>query len=184
MPLTVASGGDAYLTAAEFLRRVDVRIVGQWFQDLETSPGVPAPPLTESQVLSNPDLAVILKQASGRLEQALLTGARYSVEDLLALIDSDTNGAEDLKGVVAGVAFGMCWQRRPRTDPRPYPTISQESDKVLERLREGTHILPFAEAAEAGIMRWGRFTEEDRLRAGLVTSRLGRFFVGRGYWQG
>lgn len=169
MTQTVSSGEDAYLTAAEFLARVDERVVGQWLSDTGTA-------LTEAQMLASAKLAQALKGASGELESACLIGERYSADDLAALADSDTNSAALLKDVVAGLSLARVWQRRPRTNNDPYPTQAQWSQQLSEQLRNGVRIFGLAESAEAGRMDVSTITPEEVAARRLISTSARRFF--------
>lgn len=180
MTATPLSRTTSYCTAAEFVVRVDVRVVGMWLSDTGTQ-------LTESEVLASTVLATLLKEASGELESACLVGERYVPDDLAALLTAANVSAEFLKGIVAGITFGKVWGHRPRTAAEPYPPMAQWAEGKLEALSMGKRIFGFQEAAEAGRMDISQESVADIEARNGVVFQAARFFgrrANREYPQG
>jgi len=143
-PLTSAT---SYCSAAEFVKRYDVRSIGDRLGD--TGVRVDA-----TSALTDPNLAVLLRQASGMVEEACFRGRRYTPDDLTTLLLSGTPpgtsaGADRLRGLVADLTLWLVYNRRP--DPtRPIPSQCQLAHNTLELLATGYRIFSLSEFADAG----------------------------------
>ena len=169
MSSTLTSNTTAYLTATQFVQRVDTNVVGEWLSDTTAA-------LTSAQVLASTILTAFLKGSSGELESACLAGERYSAEDLtdLASASPTTNSTELLYDIVAGLTLGRCWGRRPRTSDQGFPTLTQWAQQQIELLRQGVRIFGFAEHAEAGRIKYGEITPAEVAARGLASYRARR----------
>jgi glutathione S-transferase len=168
---TITSNSTTLLSAAQFVQRADVRVLGDWLADDGTR-------LTSAQVVASAVLAVLLKGASGELESAVMAGERYTAADLAAVAASGTNSAELLFDVVAGLTLARVWGRRPRTDNSPLPALSQWAQQRVEELRSGLRIFPTTEHAAAGVLSHDEITAEEVRQRGYLT-QVGRRFFGR-----
>lgn len=172
---TPTSTTTPYCTPAQLIERCDVRTLGDWLSD-ETPPRR----FTSAEVLASTALANILLEASGELESGVLMGERYTVEDLQALQAYDSASQQLLIGIVAGLAFGKVWYRRPRTDDQKFPTMAQWAQGLLEQLSKGARIFGFVEVAEAGRMEHGRITAAEITDRDLLVVQADRYFGRRG----
>lgn len=113
-------------------------------------------------VVANTTLQEIMLWASGEVESAALIGQRYTRADLQTLAtgtDPDTltavagykSGRAVLRKLVADLAhWALVERRHPGTDPKDVPGAAKALE-MLERLRLGEAILPFAQTAAAGL---------------------------------
>lgn len=139
MPTSI-SGSAAYCTIDQMLEAYDHRSIGQLLGDDKVA-------LNESEVRASTRLTRILKRASGMVEAACLVGEKYTAASLGALTG---NSAEHLAGLVADLAMGMLWRRRPHLDKAVPPQFTEALD-TLAKLRLGERIFAIDENAEAGL---------------------------------
>lgn len=142
---TYKSGLEPYLTPAEFVVRVDARAIGDRLKDDGTR-------VAAGSLASDPNLAVLLMQASGMVEAALTRGGRYTPGDSqnpgdLTLLTG--NSKELLKGLVAGLTLMLIYNRRP--DPtRPFGPTIDWAMKTLQALEDGVLVFGIVESQQAG----------------------------------
>lgn len=144
MAQTVSSGAATYCSAARFLQRYDARTIGDLVSDDGTR-------VSSASLLTNTNLAALLKEASGKLEAACVVGERYSPTDLAAIITDGGNMAEFMAGLVADIAISLVYRRRPDVTMPVMPQVD-ESMRLLNALSEGKMILGFTEAMTSGHM--------------------------------
>ena len=164
-PLTSAT---PYCSATDFVKRYDVRSIGDRLGDVGIR-------VDATSVLTDTNLAALLLQASGMVEEACLRGRRYTPTDLQSLTGS---GLERLRGLVADLALWLIYNRRP--DPtRPIPSQCQTASNTLELLASGYRIFSLGEHADAGkeIKVISPTTGEVSPRSSLpLTQRASRLF--------
>lgn len=138
--MTINSGSTLYLTALEFLRYYDQRMVAEFLGDA----GKPV-----ADVIDDPKLAALLKASCGEVEAAALRGGRYSSDDLTDISSGDTHGSHFLKKLVAGVMMQNLRARRGRVGEDLLEQFKWVTN-ALKELRNGEQILGFVEVEEAG----------------------------------
>jgi hypothetical protein len=170
------SGGSPWCSPSEFLDRYDANLVGELVRDdgsrATVAEMVGDPPTTD------PDskLVAALADASGLVEAALLTGGKYTREDLATL---DGNGVGFLRRLVADLAIGHLLDRRG-PNAQNWPNY-ERATQVLERIRTGSAVLPLSEAVEAGQVLSEFMTESELDTLGLLSRRCRRVMGSRSY---
>jgi hypothetical protein len=180
--MTPNSSPVAYCPVSEFLKRVDLRTVGDWASDTGTRVASGALP-------TDPNVAAALNSASGMFESALLKSERYEPSDVLLMIGLNpdgsaiggfvpTSGTAFVYEIITRLAEGLLWRRRP--DLSPYPPLFDWAMGQLDDLRDGGKILPFVEIQVAGVPDHHVEVEADILQRNLVITEARRFFGSRG----
>jgi len=134
----------AFATAADMLRRFDVRLLG----DLVGDAGVRVAP---SDLLTHDNLLTALNDAAGEIMSALLMGQRYTEDQLN---DLTGNSESYLNRMNCGLALCYLYERRPWSeDPRRQHAIdsAERIRKDLEALRSGKIVLDTDGAKNAGL---------------------------------
>jgi hypothetical protein len=132
--------------------------------------------LTDSSSVEGSRLAELLKDASGEVETAAFVGGRYAPADLAALTG---NQSAYLKRLVADIAVGLCYQRRPDLFAGP-PAAAQKAANLLNALASGERIFGLQENIDASHMEMTTDTPEQvETRNGMVVIAQG-FFGRRG----
>lgn len=170
MAQTVTSSASSYCTVAEFLKRVDLRTVGDWASD--DGVRVLAGALTtDAKVLA------ALADASGELEAAALIGGKYTVEDLAALAATDCVGRAKLYRLISDLALCFLYDRRPQmfADARP-PNCWERATGWLNELAQGTRIFPFQQASDAGRLENSKVTDSELAERNGVLLQASPFF--------
>jgi len=168
MAKTIESGASSYLSAAEALKRGDWRT----FADLCSDDGAR---LTQAALLTDPNFAALLLDASGAVEQACVVGGRYHAADLVALAASSTVGRGGLLRLVYRLAVVMAYERRPSVEMKQ-PWIAEWVEDTLQALRDGILLFPFTESQEVGVMRERTETATDVEARNGATLQAGRLF--------
>jgi hypothetical protein len=180
--MTPNSSIVSYCPVTEFLKRVDLRTVGDWASDTGVRVIQPA-------LATDPNVASALMSASGMFEAALLKGQRYQPSDVLLMIGLNPDGSS-IPGftATAGTAFvytlisrlaeGELWRRRP--DLSPYPPMFDWAMEQLEELEFGGKILAFLETQAAGIPGHHVDVTTEVEARGLVVTQAKRFLGTRG----
>jgi len=161
MTQTVNTSGTSYLPVAEFISRVDPRIVG----DLCSINGQQ---LSVSTLQNDARLAAALLDASGDVEAACLRGQRYQPADLAALTGV---GQGKLWRLIRDLT--MCRLYDLRDDLGPIPPKYAAALEDLERLCCGERIFSFVESQVAGVPAPGL---QEMSHRHLTTTRARRFF--------
>jgi hypothetical protein len=86
-----------------------------------------------------------------------------------------------LKDIVAWLAFGRVWARRPRTASEALPTMVTWAQQQCELLRNGQRIFGFVEHAQAGVMEHERMTAAQIEQRNLISTQARRFFGERSW---
>lgn len=146
MPTPVSSS-TPYCTVAEFLKRYDWRTIAQLMSDDDQTP-TERTTLTDDATNEGARLLTILKDASGKVEMAAFAGGAYAPADLAALTG---NQSAYLARLVADIAVGMCYQRRPDLFG-PMPMQAQEAANILNALESGRKVFGLQETIDAGRM--------------------------------
>lgn len=180
---TVLSAGTSYLTPLEFLKRVDVGTVGDLCTDTKVR-------LTQTQLLSDPNLQAALDDAAGDVEAACMVGGKYTPADLAALMAKPSVGRSTLFRIITAIAKVYLVERRPGTSvPEDFLRGLERAQTILAAISKGTEIFPFQETADAGRIDLQKATPADvTLRFGPVV-QAERYFgtrsdraIGPGGW--
>lgn len=113
----------------------------------------------------------ILQVESGEVEASVLLGGRYSPTDLAALTGAS---ASYLQSLVADLAIGRCYRRRPATNP--WAEQTQTARQLLNAIANGEMIFGTQEAVDAGHLE----TQADTPQR--VTNRQGMVVQMEGYF--
>lgn len=133
----------AYAANADMLARYDARLLG----DLCSDTGIRVP---EADLSDDTKLTAALEDASGMVEAALLTGNRYTVDDLSGLTG---NSANYLKRIVCEIAMYLLEDRRRyNKDDNARIRAFEKSEEHLEMLRKGAHVFNVQAVKDAGVI--------------------------------
>ncbi len=166
---TVNTSAASYLTAAEFLKRADLRTVGDLCSDTGTR-------ITAAALLTNDNLTAALLDASGILEQAMLRGQLYQPVDLAALTGA---GQAALFRLLTRLTTCLLFERRPDLELKQ-PWLWEAVEEQLQKLREGERIFSFLETQAAGILNDVTETATDVQARDGITYQMKRYFGRRG----
>lgn len=166
---TVLSSATAYCSVAEFLKRSDLRTVGQLASDTNVA-------VAEADLPYNVNVLAALDDASGMLESACLAGERYTPVDLLGLTGVT---AAFLRMLVSTLAMGRLVMRRP-DKKYPMPPDYEEALAWLDRLRLGERVFSILETQKAGHYQIDDIREQDLVKLNLATYQAMRLFGVRG----
>lgn len=130
----------AYCDPAEMILRKDARDIGQLVSDenVDVSP---------EDLATNPVLLQALEDASGDVDTALLTGGRYTPDQLASLAG---NSLAKLQRIVAELAMYYLIARRPTSDPERFEMLNKIRESHLEPLRKGENVFNLTPQIEAG----------------------------------
>lgn len=144
----------AFLTAAQFVQRYDVRRVGDWLKDDNTRATAAdiANPVTTAGAI----VALALEEASELIVAAGAVGKRYTRADLAGLVANTTATPSGylLQRLTADLAFGLLVKRRalPHEETEALGPAYGEALAYLEALRRGDRIFfDVADVPEAGL---------------------------------
>lgn len=162
---TVNSSSSPYCTPAAFLRYADARTAG----DLVGDVGQRVDPVS---LLTDAVLAAALLRASGDVEAACLAGERYRPADLTAL--SGTAGGEYLAGLVADLALGYLYRRRP--DKGQAPGCVGDALAKLAQVKQGEAVFGIVEVEQAGRASHEVEDAQDVEDRALTATAMSRYF--------
>ncbi len=166
---TVETSATSYLSASEFLKRVDYRSVA----DLVSDTGTRA---TQGSLSSDVNLAACLLDASGILEEACLVSGRYHPIDLAALTGA---GQAALYRLLSRMTMCLLFERRPDREMKQ-PWIIEYVEDQLQKLRDGERVFSFVEAEQTGVAITRVETAQDVERRNGVTVQAQRYLGRRG----
>lgn len=145
--MTPDSATGSYLTAADFLKRFDVRTTGQLCADDNTQPDATA--LEDSNTVYGANLLAALQGASGQLESALFVSNMYAYADLQSLTGVSL---EYLKDIVAGLTVRRLYYRRGGLKPSDLAEERyQQAMEAIQKLHNGEAIFSFVQTGDAGL---------------------------------
>lgn len=168
--MTITSGSTQYITATEFLRYYDSRVVAELLSDTGVKATSPA---------GNPILAELLQAACGEVEASALKGGRYTSTDLAALAASATNHSVFLRKLVAAVTMDSLRSRRARVGEEELKDRKWVLE-TLKLLRQGEQIFGFAETQEAGTTQSTPDNAVTRRARSGISTNASPFFGCRG----
>lgn len=156
----------AYATPADLAQRYDVRTLLELPSD--TNEAIDSGDLDDNAIL-----LMVLEDASGQVEAALLAGQRYSAADLE---DLTGNPLGLLKRLVCQIAFTFLEERRGGLDPDQFEKRMQWPNDMLDRLRRGENIFGITEVLEASVPSREVATPASVEAAGLMRSRVNHYY--------
>src|SRR5689334_16034651 len=136
---TIASGSTPYLSASEFIRYYDTRVVAELLSDTGTK---------VTDVVGNANLAELISAACGEVEASALRGGRYTATDLADIATSGTFGAGHLKKLVATCVMNNLRSRRGRVGEDELQS-HKWAEQHLKALRQGEEIFGTVETQDA-----------------------------------
>jgi hypothetical protein len=167
MALTPNTNASSYLPVGEFLKRSDLRLVG----DLCSDTGVR---VTAGALSTDPNLAAALLDASGLLEAAVTAAGRYQPSDLVTLLATSSAGQALVYRLLKSYTILMLWDRRP--EAAPYPERHAWAEQMMADLHSGERTLPFLESQQAGLLTDYKETPLDVENRNLTTFEARRFY--------
>lgn len=152
----------------DLIARYDVDVVGDLATDDRNSQD-------RIEVPTDPNVAVALESASGEVEGALISGGRYSIDDLTGLTGSSL---ALLKTIVCAVAMRDLLERRPGSYPELLEKIQAKVDRWLEQLTSGAALFGSLEDthADAGTPTVDGPSTAKMDELNLLPSRMSRYF--------
>ena len=177
--LTIRTSQQPFATAAQLLKRLDLRTVGDLCSDNGTR-------VAAGALASDPNFFAAIIDASAIIEQYATRGGVYSPGDLAllaALPDSDPGGGANF-GVAGGALLRLMvrlvtvllFERRPDMELKN-PWIWEQVKKDLEELAAGAQVFGFVQTQDAG--RQSHEVETARViqrREGVVAGPMRRFW--------
>ena len=170
MAITPLSTDEPYCSAADMLDRFDWRPIAQLMND-SNSNAVLRDVLLDETSTEGGRLKTILMDCSGELEASAMMGGKYSPTDLQALTGGS---AAYLRRIVADLAIGRCYERRPMQNPWANQTLTAR--QLLNAIANGEAIFGTQEAVDASHLEIKRETPDQ------VTSRQGMVVQMEGYF--
>jgi len=160
-----------YATGQDMVDRFDAGIIGDLLDD-DDRDRVP-----ESEIIVDPPVGKMkaaLDDASGRIDTALLAGARYTPSDLTKLTE---NSNAHLKRLTCTLALMNLMGRRPGTATQERDQASVEAETWLGYLADGKEVfelLPDDDRGhiEAGLLDQTTMTLTDVQRRNSISDRL------------
>lgn len=146
MAITALSTNTPYCSVAQFLALFDWRPVAQLMNDANSN-AVTRDNLLDATTTEGARLLEILQTASGEIEGAVMIGGKMSPTDLAALTGAS---ASFLRSIVADLAIGRCYLRRPADNPWAMQT--QTARQLLNALAQGEMIFGTQEAVDASLI--------------------------------
>jgi hypothetical protein len=176
MPMTPNNSAASLLPILEFLKRKDVRTVGDFCSD--TDARATQTQLTQTSPPSQPNLNLqaCLDDAQAIVEAFCLKGNRYQPTDLAALTGV---GLTLLYRILADLAEECMYERRP-DKKRPQSAQFDRAHMFLDMLASGQMIFGFVEVQAAGELTAKHETWGDVYRRNLAVVQCERFFGHRG----
>lgn len=158
---------SAYATGNDLIERYDIDLVGDLGTDNRE-------PVDRAAIPSLPFIATALLDASGEIDVALQSGARYSPADLAALTGNSVN---KLKRITCDIAMALLLQRR--TDLQ-YQELAERVASIarshLAALARGENVFGIPAVTEAGIMSMQHVSSVDIDSRNNLTTRMSRVF--------
>lgn len=155
---------------SDFLLRYDARVVGELVSDANTR-------VAAVDLATNDVVLTALADAEADLQTALLTGGRYSADDLSGLSGSSLTKA---KRVISDIAIEYLKERRGNRDPERAKVERENALAPLDRLRRGENVFNLTPQIEAGNADVDGPTTLEFQDLNLVRDRVGdRYYPGR-----
>ena len=120
----------AYASITDLITRRDKRLIGELMGDWNDTP-------TDAELLASTVLEVLLEDASGQVESAMLSGKRYEPSDLESLTG---NSLGFLKKIVCTIAMADLYERRPGYHMDQSKAYTELAQAYLKSLRNGENL--------------------------------------------
>ena len=159
----------AYATAAQFMERYDARVLGDLCSDLDDQ-------IEPTALLTNTKLQAALDDASGDIDAALVTGQRYTTDDLEGLTG---NSQKHLIRITCDIAFAFLQSRRGSMDAESRKAHMDVAEAHLERLRKGLNIFDLDAQKDAGVPESTGPTRVDFQNMNLIRDRTKNYYPAR-----
>ena len=156
----------AYATPAQFLERYDERLLGDLVSDDNSQ-------VSPSALLTDSNLQAALDDASGDIDAALITGQRYTTDDLDGLTG---NSQKHLIRITCDIAFVLLLTRRGSMDPETRRSHMAVAEDHLERLRKGLNIFNLDDQKDAGVVETAGPTRVDLTNLNLMRDRTRNYY--------
>lgn len=156
-------------TATNMLERFDARDVGELCAD----DGVP---IDRIALLTDTNLTAALDDAWGDILAALNVAGMYTEDELLALTGAS---AKYLIRIQCEVALSNLWGRKPLYRAEDRQKALDASEKRLDRLRKGEHVLAKPANIEAGTPSVDGPTTVQYDNLNLVRDRVNNYYPRR-----
>jgi phage gp36-like protein len=126
-----------YATPQDMVSRYDTRLLG----DLVSDTGAPS-----VNILTDPNLAAVLDDATGSIDAAVYVGNRYKPEQMARLSET---AAAFIRRLCCDLALIYLKRRRGRFDPEKDGALLKELNETLQSLRNGNNLLLLEEQTDA-----------------------------------
>jgi phage gp36-like protein len=167
----------AYASAADWIARVDTQIIADLVTDDDPETGERTRP-TREELIANEIVGVLLADASGRIDAALMAGGKYTPAQLAALAG---NSQSHLKRITCIIATALAFDRRPEQRTQEIADrYREQADKLLLAIQKGQDIFGLADNTDvnAGLMSTHGPTALEIINRNLLPERMGRHLPG------
>lgn len=167
-----------YMSVAELLKRVDVRLIADLVSDSGARTGSSTDTAAMAAALaSNANLLAVMFDACGQVEGALLRSKRFRQTDLATIVASDTAATARLYRLLTRITVCLLWERR--ADKGELPKSYKQGLEELERIEQGVDILGVLEHEDAGLVASRQLGVSDPIQANSILRRASRYFGAR-----
>lgn len=166
--VSTVSSSVVAATAAELVRRVDARVLGDLVSDTGER-------LSPSALQADLNFLALVRDAWADLESACLEGQRYTSADLAALVANTGAAAGKVYRILAWLVTQYAFERRPDREPAN-TRAAEQAQEHLRMLADGRRIFSLSETAAAGV------AETEVETAAEVESRDLATYQARGYF--
>jgi phage gp36-like protein len=159
----------AYATSADLIARYDIDIIGDLASDERE-------PMERDDVPNHPNVLVKLLDASGEIDVALLSGSRYTPQQLENLTG---NSKYKLIRITCDIAMSLLLSRR--ADERLQDlaeNVAKISRQHLAALQRGENVFGIVEMQGAGTIELATVSSVEVDQRNLLPSRCPNFFPG------
>lgn len=157
----------AYATGEDLIKRYDIDLIGDLATDERQTQD-------RNDVASDPHVLTALEDASGEVDAALLTGARYTALQLSGLTGTSQSY---LISIVCGLAMAALHERRPEAvDEKVIERLTKRAKDAILSLRRGENVFGLQEHIDAGRVTYGGPSAIDLTNRNGLAERMGRYF--------
>ncbi len=157
-----------YATGKQLTERYDIDWIGEMASDDRST-------LAQAEVPQHPAVITALAGASGRVNSALIVGAKYTPDQLVGL--EGTDDGEYLADLVCNLAIIKLCRRRPEATPVDMiGDLRDETETQLELLRKGANIFNLEANVEATLVDTDGPTAVELIQRNGLGVRMRRFF--------
>lgn len=156
-----------YATAEDLMKRFDAGVIGDLCQDCRTESD-------EYDISKSKIVAMLLDEATGQFEIAVLAGGRYTLDQMATLTGSQ---AEHRKRIECTITMANLHKRRT-TDAMLdiAKRLDEEAAGYLKRLQSGENVFGFPENIQASVLEHDHVSAATIESLNLLPARMGRFF--------